>query len=261
MPATEGVADATTPISDDHRAAPPLSVEVRNADVKYRIYEDKSFSLRELVSSGFKNRESTIVHAVKDVSFDVAVGEAVGIVGSNGSGKSTLLRAIAGVQSLESGTIRVGGEAQLLGVGSALKRSLSGRRNVILGGLAMGMTRDEIEAEMAHVIDFSGLGDAINRPMHTYSSGMKARLAFSIATLRVPDVLLIDEALAVGDKKFRAQSLERVEEIRSQASTVIMVTHQMAEIEKSCSRAIWLERGVLRADGAVDEVLGMYQDD
>ena len=122
----------------------------------------------------------------------------------------------------------------------------------------MGMTRAEVDDAMEGVVEFSGLGDAINRPMHTYSSGMKARLAFSIATLRVPEVLLIDEALAVGDKDFRSKSLTRIDEIRQQASTVIMVTHNMSEIEKSCTRAIWLEKGVLRADGPTDDVLAEY---
>lgn len=243
-----------TPIGVDE-----VSVEVANADVKFHIYEEQQLSMRELVSRGFKGRTSTTVHAVKGVSFAVHVGEAVGIVGSNGSGKSTLLRAIAGLQSLEVGSIRVRGEAQLLGVGSALKPALSGYRNVMLGGLAMGLKRSEIETQFDDIIEFSGLRDAMARPMRTYSSGMKARLAFSIATLRVPDVLLIDEALAVGDQEFRERSLDRISEIREQAGTVIMVTHNMGEIRKSCSRAIWLEQGELVADGPVEDVLDRYE--
>jgi teichoic acid transport system ATP-binding protein len=199
------------------------------------------------------------VHAVKSLSLDVPAGQAVGIVGSNGSGKSTLLRAIAGLQSLENGTIFIRGNAQLLGVGAALKPTLSGYRNVMLGGLAMGMTYDDISAEMDAVVEFSGVGDAMGRPMNTYSSGMRARLAFSIATLRIPDILLIDEALAVGDKDFRERSLERIRAIRDQAGTVIMVTHNLNEIRQTCDRAVWLDAGHLRHDGSVDETLDAYE--
>ena len=239
--------------------AAPVSVNVVHADIQYRVYQDNFFSARELVSRGFKARESVMVHAVDDVSFQVRMGEAVGIIGSNGSGKSSLLRAIAGLQSLTSGLIEVRGRSGLLGVGAALKPSLSGYRNVMLGGLAMGLTREEIDAEMEGVIEFSGLGKAMGRPMQTYSSGMQARLAFSIATLRVPEVLLIDEALAVGDMEFRTRSLERVNQIREQAGTVIMVSHSLKEITDSCSRAIWLDQGVLRMEGPADEVVAAYE--
>lgn len=240
--------------------APPIAVEIDHADILYRVYAERYFSARELVSRGFKTRESTEVHAVKDVSFNVAVGEAVGIVGSNGSGKSTLLRAIAGLQSLESGRIRVRGDVGLLGVGAALKPTLSGYRNVVLGGLAMGLSRAEIDDRMDDIVAFSGLGEAMARPMRTYSSGMRARLTFSIATLRVPDILLIDEALAVGDKEFRERSLERIREIQSAAGTIVMVTHNLNEIRETCSRAVWLDDGALVADGLVEDVLAQYED-
>jgi teichoic acid transport system ATP-binding protein len=238
-----------------------LAVSVRNVDIKYRVFEERFFSARELVSRGFRSRRSTIVHAVKDVSFDIPAGEAVGIIGPNGSGKSTLLRAIAGLQSLARGTIFVSGDAQLLGVGAALKPTLSGYRNVLLGGLAMGLDRVDIMDQMDEIVEFSGLGDAMGRPMNTYSSGMRARLAFSIATLRVPDILLIDEALAVGDKDFRERSLARINDIRDAAGTVVMVTHNLGEIRHTCSRAIWLESGSIVLDGPVDEILGGYERD
>lgn len=252
--------ETVQPSGLDARPASTVSVEVRDVDVRYRVFSDQVFGFRDFVSRGFKSRESTEVHAVKGVSFDVAVGEAIGIIGSNGSGKSTLLRAIAGVQAIQNGSVRIRGEAQLLGVSSVLKKHLSGYRNVMLGGLASGLSRAEVEDRMAEIIEFSGLGDAISRPMSTYSSGMRSRLAFSIATLRVPDILLIDEALAVGDKEFREKSLARVDEIRAAAGTVVMVTHNMNEIQKSCSRAIWLERGELRADGDVEEIIRLYEE-
>jgi teichoic acid transport system ATP-binding protein len=239
-----------------------VSVAAQSVDIRYRVYEDRILSARQLVGSGFRSRRSTEVHAVRDVSVDVHVGEVVGMVGSNGSGKSTLLRSIAGLQTPTSGRVLVRGEPHLLAVGaanSALKPALSGYRNVMLGGLAMGMTRDEVEAQLDSVREFSGLGDAMARPMSSYSSGMRARLAFSIATLRVPDVLLIDEALAVGDKEFRARSLERVGQIRAAARTVIMVTHNLEEVRSTCTRCIWLDAGRIVADGRVDDVLAEYE--
>ncbi|MEP1125023.1 MAG: ABC transporter ATP-binding protein [Ilumatobacter sp.] len=257
------------PVTDQRPVEQPIgallgtplnAVEIDHADIRYRVYAERHLSARELVGRGFRGRESTEVHAVKDVSFDVAVGEALGIVGSNGSGKSTLLRAIAGLQSLESGKIRVRGDVGLLGVGAALKPTLSGFRNVVLGGLAMGLSRAEVDEKMDDIVEFSGLGDAMARPMQTYSSGMRARLTFSIATLRIPDILLIDEALAVGDKEFRERSLQKVREIQATAGTVIMVTHNLNEIRETCSRAVWLDQGVKMADGPTNDVIDQYED-
>ena len=239
--------------------SPLVAVRAHDVHVKYRVYEDQLFSARSMFAGGFRSRKAVMVHAVRGLTFDIAVGEAVGIVGSNGSGKSTLLRAIAGLQSLETGHIGVRGEARLLGIAGALKPQLSGYRNVMLGGLAMGLERDAIENSMTAIETFSGLGEAMARPMNTYSSGMRSRLLVSIATLRVPDVLLIDEALAVGDREFRERSLARINEIRDQAGTVVMVTHNLNEIRKTCSRVLWIDSGDLRQDGSVDDVLAAYE--
>ncbi|MDC1302273.1 ATP-binding cassette domain-containing protein [bacterium] len=236
-----------------------VAVQMDDVDIRYRVYEEQFHSARNLVSGGFRSRQATEVHAVNQFTEEIFVGEAVGIVGANGSGKSTLLRAIAGLQSLHSGVIRVRGEAHLLGVGAALKPALSGYRNVILGGLAMGLSRTEISEKMDETVEFSGLGQAMGRPMNTYSSGMRARLSFSIATLRIPEILLIDEALAVGDKDFRERSLQRVNEIRDAAGTVIMVTHNLGEIRSTCTRAMWLDAGRLVASGDTKEVLRDYE--
>ena len=238
---------------------PECTVSVTDLHVRYRVFQEQSLSMRQLVGRGFRSRSSIEIHALRGVNLTVRRGDALGIVGSNGSGKSTLLRAIAGLQSKAEGSVLVRGEPHLLGVHAALKPGLTGHRNILLGGLAMGLSLAEVQERIDGVIEFSGLGAAIGRPMDTYSSGMRARLAFSIATLRVPDVLLIDEALAVGDQDFRERSLQRINQIREDAQSVIMVTHNMAEIRQSCTRAVWLEEGVVREDGPVDVVLAAYE--
>ena len=153
----------------------------------------------------------------------------------------------------------VSAQPQLLGVNAVLKPNLSGYRNAVLGGLAMGMTRGEIEAGLDEIESFAGLGTAMERPLKTFSSGMRARLAFSVATLRTPEILLIDEALAVGDQEFRRRSLEKIRQIRDEAGTVLMVTHNLKEIRKTCNRAVWLDRGIVVMDGPTNEVLASYR--
>jgi teichoic acid transport system ATP-binding protein len=237
----------------------PVAISVQDLHVSYRVYEEQRLSARELLGRGFRRRRHSTVHAVRGVTFDIRAGEAVGIVGSNGSGKSTLLQTVAGLQARESGRVLVRAEPHLLGVNAALKPNLSGYRNVMLGGLAIGMTRAEIEDRFSEVEEFSGLGDAMARPLRTFSSGMRARLAFSIATLRTPEILLIDEALAVGDRDFRKRSLERVRKIRDDAGTVMMVTHNLNEVRNTCRRVIWLDHGTIRADGPTEAVLEIYE--
>lgn len=240
-------------------ATDSLAIVVRDVHVRYRVYVDQRLSARELFARRLRGRETVEVHALRGVSFDIHVGEAVGILGPNGSGKSTLLRTIAGLQSKDSGSVLVRSEPHLLGVSAALKPQLSGYRNVMLGGLAMGLTEDEVRDRLPEVELFSGLGDAIGRPMATYSSGMRARLAFSIATLTSPDILLLDEALAVGDRDFRARSLERVNQIREAAGAVVLVTHNLGEIRQTCSRALWLDDGEIVADGDAEDVIAQYE--
>ncbi|WP_188271148.1 MULTISPECIES: ABC transporter ATP-binding protein [unclassified Streptomyces] len=203
------------------------------------------------------------VHAVKGVGFVAHRGEAIGLIGSNGSGKSTLLKAIAGLQPVERGRVYTQGQPSLLGVNAALMGDLTGERNVILGGLAMGMSRTEIRERYQEIVDFAGLdetGDAISRPMRTYSSGMGARLRFSIAAAKSHDVLLIDEALATGDARFRQRSRRRIEELRAAAGTVFLVSHSNSTITETCERALWLEAGTLRMDGPAKEVVAAYEE-
>ncbi|MET8507804.1 ABC transporter ATP-binding protein [Streptomyces sp. NPDC004787] len=202
------------------------------------------------------------VHAVKGVGFAAYRGEAIGLIGSNGSGKSTLLKAIAGLLPTSAGRIYTRGRPALLGVNAALMGDLTGERNVILGGLAMGMSRKEIAARYADIVEFSGIndkGDFVSLPMRTYSSGMGARLRFAIAAARSHDVLLIDEALATGDAAFRRRSQKRIDELRAEAGTVFLVSHSNTTITETCDRALWLESGELLMDGPAKEVVAAYE--
>jgi teichoic acid transport system ATP-binding protein len=244
------------------------TVIVDDAHVVYRIQQSASpgtgsplASFKRLVT-GSKPATMREVHAIKGVSFVAYKGEAVGLIGTNGSGKSTLLRAIAGLLPVERGAIYAAGQPSLLGVSAALMNDLPGERNVVLGCLAMGMSPAEVKSKTKDIIDFSGInerGDFSSLPMRTYSSGMGARLRFAIAAAKQHDVLLIDEALATGDAKFRRRSEQRVRDLRAQAGTVFLVSHSEQSIRDTCERAIWLESGLIRADGPTDDVLKEYE--
>jgi teichoic acid transport system ATP-binding protein len=202
------------------------------------------------------------VHAVKNVSFVAYRGEAIGLIGTNGSGKSTLLKAVAGLLPVENGRIFTDGQPSLLGVNAALMNDLTGERNVHLGGLAMGMSREQVKDRYQEIVDFSGInekGDFITLPMRTYSSGMAARLRFSIAAAKDHDVLLIDEALATGDRSFQKRSEARIRELRKHAGTVFLVSHNNKSIRDTCDRVLWLERGELLMDGPTEDVLKEYE--
>lgn len=233
-------------------------VIAENVHVSYTVMEDRSASIKQRFARGGSRGRSRKVHAVRGVSFAVHEGDTVGLIGSNGSGKSTLLAALTGLLPLQQGRILVRSRPTLLGVGAALRPALSGRRNVILGLLALGMNARQAHEHSDAVIDFSGIRDSIDLPMQTYSSGMRARLTFAIATAVTPDILLIDEALAVGDEAFRKRSRERIDDVLDHAGALILVTHNLNEIKASCERAIWLEQGVIRAEGAPEEVVDTY---
>ncbi|KDQ67632.1 ABC transporter ATP-binding protein [Streptomyces halstedii] len=219
-------------------------------------------ALNRIVSRG-RPRGARTVHAVKGVSFAAYRGEAIGLIGSNGSGKSTLLKAVAGLLPPSQGRVHTQGQPSLLGVNAALMSDLTGERNVVLGGLAMGMTRAQIRERYQDIVEFSGInekGDFITLPMRTYSSGMGARLRFSIAAAKSHDVLLIDEALSTGDARFQRRSKDRIMELREQAGTVFLVSHSNRSITETCDRALWLEAGTLRMDGPAKEVVAAYEE-
>jgi len=239
----------------------PLAVVVDDVHISYRVYEQRRTSVRDVFANGFKPRAFRSIHAVRGVSFSVPLGQAVGLVGPNGSGKSTLLRSIAGLLPPTSGTVMARSRPMLLGVGAALKSTLSGRRNIRIGCLALGIPGKQIDELEPKIIEFAGLEDFIDLPMRTYSSGMRARLHFSIATAVAPEILLIDEALAVGYKEFKRRSAARIREIRDKAGTVFLVSHNLSEIRGTCDRVIWLQDGQIVMDGPTEEVLAAYTAD
>ncbi|MEU5882733.1 ABC transporter ATP-binding protein [Spirillospora sp. NPDC047279] len=201
------------------------------------------------------------IHAVRGVSFIAYRGDAIGVVGTNGSGKSTLLKAIAGLLPPAGGGVYTDGQPSLLGVNAALMRDLTGSRNIVLGCLAMGLTPEETKKKYDEIVKFADLKPGfIDYPMSTYSSGMGARLRFAIAAARTHDVMLIDEALATGDAKFKRRSKAKIDELREDAGAVFLVAHNLDVIEETCNRVIWLDEGRIKMDGDPKEVLKAYTD-
>ncbi|WP_029288060.1 ABC transporter ATP-binding protein [Cellulomonas sp. HZM] len=262
-------ADELTPLVDRDRELGAPSLVVDDLYITYRVFGGKRVApgtgtppnlLSRFLSRGRTHVGGiTAVEAVRGISFIARHGESIGIVGVNGSGKSTLLRAVAGLIPPTKGSVYVSGDPSLLGVNAVLMGSLTGERNVMIGGLALGLTQDEVEERFDDIVEFSGIGDAIYLPMNTYSSGMGARLRFAISAAAVPDVLMIDEALATGDAAFRKKSKDRIDAIRDQAGTVFLVSHSLATIESICSRTLWIHQGKLVMDGPSDEVCAAYK--
>ena len=249
--------EAALTIEPDRRPA----VIVDQLHVKYRAYGSGKVAKNAKAGLLARTRRGIReVHALKGVSFVAYENESIGVIGSNGSGKSTLMRAITGLTPPESGGVYAASRPNLLGVGAALLPDLSGENNIILGGLALGFSKREVLELRDEIVEFAELEEFIDLPMRTYSSGMQARLKFSIATAKQHEILIVDEALSVGDKGFRARSEGRIREIRANAGTVFLVSHSMGSIADTCERTIWIHRGELRMDGPTEEVLAEYQD-
>jgi len=231
----------------------------RNLTVRFRPFSERSPSLRSHGLRAVKRHEAPVV-AVDDVSVTINRGEAFGFIGSNGAGKTTLLRVLAGVLPPDSGEVLVYGTQApaLLSLGAGMNRKLSGRRNVYLGGLAAGLEKKEIDEMFDDVVAYSELGDAIDRPASTYSTGMFARLAFAVAIRRRPQILLLDEVFAVGDQAFKKKSTETMEELLAEAGTIVMVSHGLNRMKLFCHRLAWMERGRLMAVGDPEEIAAAY---
>lgn len=236
-------------------------IHLEHVGVRYQAPADQTRSLKEYVVRRLKGQPVTAAFwALRGVSLEIRRGESVGIIGRNGAGKSTLLKTISRVIRPTSGRVWVRGRlAPLLDVGAGFHPELTGRENVYLNATLLGHPRREVDERLATIAAFSELEAFFDAPVRTYSSGMVARLGFAVATAWNPDVLLLDEVLAVGDERFREKSAQRVAEMREQASTVLLVSHGMDTIQALCHRAVWLDQGKVRADGAPADVIALYR--
>jgi ABC-type polysaccharide/polyol phosphate transport system ATPase subunit len=225
-----------------------MRVRVEDVSVTYRTSLEKAPTLKStLLRLGRRERVIKEIQALRNVSFEVPHGKVMGVVGANGAGKSTLMRTVAGILPPNSGRVEVNGRVStLLSLGVGFNRKLTGRQNVVLGGLAAGLTRAELAEKYDEIVDFAELEDFMDMPMRTYSSGMYGRLAFAVAMTMHPDILLIDEALSVGDARFRRKSFERMRQLCQEDRTILLVSHALATIEKLCDDCIWMHKGEMR---------------
>lgn len=237
-------------------------INVEHVTMKFKMANDKIVSLKEtvvaLLSGKLHYEEFT---ALEDISFEVRKGEVVGIIGKNGAGKSTLLKIISGVLKPTAGKVSVNGNiVPMLELGSGFDPELTGRENVFLNGAILGYSEEFLKEKYLDILEFSELGDFINMPIRNYSSGMMMRLAFSIATVVCPEVLIVDEILSVGDEGFQSKSKARMLELMSGGTTVLFVSHSLEQIEDMCDRVVWLDQHKVRMIGVVSEVCKAYKE-
>lgn len=237
-----------------------LAVKVEDVSVTYRTTFERTPTFKSaIVRLGRGERAVREVEALRNVSFDVPVGTSLGIVGANGAGKSTLMRALGGILPPTSGRIEVHGRiSALLALGVGFNPNLSGTENVVLGGLANGLSRSQVNDRAQEIADFAELGEFMDLPIRTYSSGMRSRLAFAVSVHMDPDILMIDEALSAGDAKFKRKAAAKMQELMSTARAMFLVTHALGSVKEMCNSAIWLHKGRLMLQGEPDEVVAAY---
>ena len=235
------------------------AIEIKNVSKKFRLYKERNQNLKTAIMRGRVSAYDDFL-ALKDVSFNIEHGETFGLVGDNGSGKSTLLKCLAKILYPDNGSIVARGRlAALLEVGSGFHPELSGRENVYLNGSILGMSRKEVAAKFDEIVEFSGVGEFIDQPVKNYSSGMYVRLGFSVAIHVNPDILLVDEVLAVGDESFQAKCFQKFEDFRKAGKTVVIVSHSLGTMVDMCDRIAWLEHGVLKAVGKPKDIISTYR--
>lgn len=235
------------------------AISISDVTVRFRPLVDKNPTLRRSIGH-LRHREKTEIVALDQVGLQIYKGEAFGIIGSNGAGKSTLLKVMAKTLKPSEGTVNVYGRTStLLSLGLGMKPELSGRRNVYLGGLAAGLRKKEINEKFDSIVEYADIGQAIERPVKTYSSGMFSRLAFSVAMAIEPNIMLLDEVLAVGDESFREKSLQTMKDLLANAGTIIFVSHSLPNVEEFCERTMWLERGRVQEIGPSEDVITSYK--
>ena len=235
-----------------------VALVVDHVTKSFRLHKEKTNSLKQLIAGKTRNRYDTFT-ALKDVTFDVREGEVFGVIGENGSGKSTLLKCMAGILQPNSGSVHVSKRmSALLELGAGFHPELSGRENVYLNAAILGMSRRGIAARFDEIVEFSGLENFIDAPVKTYSTGMYVRLAFAVAINVDPQLLIIDEILAVGDVTFQQKCLEKFVDFRNEGRTIILVTHAMNSVKDMCDRAIWLKHGIVTGEGDPAELVEAY---
>lgn len=234
------------------------AITLNNVSISYSSMQKTS--IKRMLKRGNRPKKQSF-EAVKNATFEIPKGQIVGITGKNGSGKSTLLRAVAGIFSANEGTIDLhGNSVSLLAIGVGFQKALSGRENILLSGLLLGFSEEEIRKQMPRIIRFSELGDFIDKPVRTYSSGMYSKLAFSITAVLETDIMLIDEVLSVGDRHFKKKSYNRMKKmIANRKHTVLIVSHSDSALRSLCDTVIWMNDGVIEMIGDADEVLDAYE--
>jgi ABC-type polysaccharide/polyol phosphate transport system ATPase subunit len=236
------------------------AISINNVTVRFRPLVDKTPTLRRTIGH-LRHREKQEIVALDDVSIEIMKGEAFGIIGANGAGKSTLLKVMAKTLKPSTGTVNVYGKTStLLSLGLGMKPELSGRRNVYLGSLAAGLRKAEVDEKFDSIVAYADIGEAIERPVKTYSSGMFSRLAFSVAMALEPNIILLDEVLAVGDEAFRKKSRETMLQMLDNAGTIVFVSHSMNNVEEFCNRTAWLDHGKVQAIDESSDVVQLYRD-
>lgn len=237
--------------------ASPWAVTVSDLSKSYRVYAQPRDRLLEALSGRRRHEE---VHALRGVSMNVRRGAVTGLIGENGSGKSTFLKILAGTTTATSGEVRIAGRvAAVLELGAAFHQEVTGRRNALLQAALSGLTKEEIEAVLPEIEAFADLGDFFDRAVKTYSSGMSMRLAFAVATAVLPDVVILDEALAVGDARFQKKCIDRIWDLKASGRTILLCTHALYYVSTFCDEAIWLDGGRVAASGPAHEVVLAYE--
>lgn len=236
----------------------PIAIAVKDVWKDFKLFHERNPTLKETLLRGRRAAYETF-WALRNVSFTIKTGQTVGIIGENGSGKSTLLKLLANILRPDKGSIVINGKlSALLELGAGFHPDLTGRENIFLNGSILGLTRQEISAKLDEIIAFSELEKFIDNPVRNYSSGMYVRLGFAVAINVQPDILLIDEILAVGDESFQRKCLDKLFELKEEGKTIIIVSHALDSVRQICDRALWLEDGVLKKDGKAPEVVDAY---
>lgn len=235
-------------------------IEVSDVSMRFRMNSDKIMSLKEFVTTAVRGKlQYQEFTALDHVSFEVKMGETLGLIGRNGAGKSTMLKIISGIlKPTEGRVVCRGNVVPMLELGSGFDFDLTGRENIFLNGAILGYSEAFLNAKYDEIVEFSELGAFIETPIRNYSSGMLARLAFSIATVVQPEVLIVDEILAVGDAQFQEKSKKRMLELMGGGTTVLFVSHSIEQVKEMCSRVVWLEHGRVKAAGRSDEICAQY---